>query len=199
MSKLIPKEDRKIVVGSIVIFGLSILGFCTLCSVSSWISIITVDVYFIYVIVYAARKSDVYKPDNWKYGKWIPNRFSGLFVFLFLYLSAITAFAKILMQAGAPGYVLANGDNSNHLALYKSFISITSLDYDNYAAESLGLQESYGLQRLQMFQSFNGILLLTATFGFLIARISNFKEKITLESINNRLRKSKRYRRSKKY
>ena len=68
------------------------------------------------------------------------------------------------MQAAAPDYT------SLKCAIYKSAVSITSFSYDDYGGQP------WRLQLLQIWQSFSGLLLLTAAFGFLISRLSSFKE-----------------------
>lgn len=183
MSNLIKPEDWKIIAGAAIVFVLSIFSLYVTISyfsiIAAWLSIIVVDLYFMFVILYAARKSDEYKPDEWKWSSWVPNKFSGVIVFAFLYFSAIISFAKMFMYAEAPDY------SDSQLSLYKSLISITSFSYDDYKLKSCGLQW------LQMFQSFNGILLLTTTFGFLISRISSFKEEINLTNIKSEIQNMK--------
>lgn len=186
MTNPIFKEDLKIIGGAAFIFILSLFGLLSAIDyfsiIAAWISVITVDIYFIYVVFYAARRSDVAKDKNkkWNWEYWIPNKFSGVIVFGLLYFSVIISFAKI-MQPTENGYP----QNAAFYDFYQSFISITAFNYELVKDKSDSVQ-----QFLQLFQSFNGILLLTATFGFLISRISNFKEEITLESIHSEIKKN---------
>jgi hypothetical protein len=175
--KCFEKIDWYLMFASLIILTISIMSLCWswLCTASILIAI--VDIYFIYVILYAARKSDVYKPKKWCWGILIPNRVSGVIVFVFLYLSVIFSFAEVLFYAHAPNYF------NTQEAFYSSFMSITSFEYEHYPSKFSNLQN------LQMFQSFNGILLLTATFGFLVARISTFKEKVSGDDIHSLIEK----------
>ncbi|OJV71036.1 MAG: hypothetical protein BGO42_04275 [Flavobacterium sp. 40-81] len=141
----------------------------------SWIIVILLNTYLVYVVFYASIKSDSHKGENWFWGKVIPNRFSGVIVFVCIYLCIILGFSEILLAEEAPNC------NTKECAFFKSFISLTSFSFDNYDGQT------WHLQKIQMWHSFNGLLLLTATFGFLISRISNFKEKISLEKLDQKI------------
>lgn len=150
---------------------LAIVGLCVSCIWCSGISLFFVDIYIFYVVLYAARRSDTHKDESWWWYKYMPNRLGGVFIFVFLYAAAIVSIAGILKQTDMPGY-----QTDNLSAVYKSFIAIASFSYDDLTGiESLKYCDS--LKYLQMLQAFNGLLLLTATFGFLISRLSSFKEK----------------------
>ncbi|MEZ4809053.1 MAG: hypothetical protein R2819_01720 [Allomuricauda sp.] len=167
------KMDVRLVVLSTFILVMSIESLYCPWLNFSWPIIVIVDLYFIYVIFYAARKSDVYKPDDWKRGLGIPNRVGGVFVFTFLYLSVIFSFSEIILHAKGLG------NPTTEEAFYRSVMAITSFSHTPFPSELPDLQ------KLQMFQSFNGILLLTAAFGFLVARISTFREEVSWEDFTS--------------
>lgn len=170
------KDDIKIVGCSFVLCIISVTSLYGGLPKMAYASVAIVDLYFIYVILYAGRKSDEYKKDDWVWGQIVPHKFAGVFVFIFLYLSAVLGLAEVFVDQKAPDYTSPN------CALFKSWIAITSFSYDDYSGQS------WKLQKFQMWQAFNGILLLTATFGFLISRISSFKENKSLNEVHELLK-----------
>lgn len=162
------------VIFSFVLLLTSFISF--LCDIVflSYLTVIFVDLYLIYVILYAAFKSDFDEESKFFLDNLIPGKFWGVFVFVILYSCITFGFAEILMSENATDYTSKKGSLSH------SFISLTSFDFEKNANTSV-------LKALQMWFSFNGLLLLTMTFGFLISRISNFKEKITLQHIDDKL------------
>jgi hypothetical protein len=169
------KHDFKIVISSFILCVFSAIGLCCKLASIAYFSVVLADLYVIYVVFYAARRSDKYKNDDWTWGLIIPNKFAGVIVFIFLYLSVVFGLAAVFLAHQAPDYM------SRSSAWYKSWIAITSFSYEVDYSKYSGIP--WRLQALQVWQAFNGILLWTATFGFLISRISNFKERKTLEDV----------------
>src|SRR5436190_17675541 len=100
MSSPFKGQDVTIIVGTFLLFLFSILSLYQNVAWIAYVTVLAVDIYFVYVIFYAARKSDVHKSDDWVFGSIVPYKFAGVFVFVLLYASAVVGLAEVLFDQG---------------------------------------------------------------------------------------------------
>lgn len=164
-------NTRRLILSSFVLLLLSGLSVIFKMPVwSSLIFILLIDIYMLFLLFMAAGISDGFFNEGNDsllnlFLKLVPTRLTGLILFFIFLSSVILFFANNYL-------VLGDGFNNKIQnpfdAIYFSFITLTTLGFDNISPEW------QNVKALVMFEILTAINLFLGSFALLVSRLSNF-------------------------
>ncbi|HCG03163.1 MAG TPA: hypothetical protein DEV93_21810 [Chloroflexi bacterium] len=128
----------------------------------AWAAVLSVDLYLLAVLVFAALQADdkEFRKNNSWVTRWFPRRTAGVFVMFLLFVASVTGFGGL--------YVGSDVFPKSTSSLDSLYYSVLILGFSDFSPRA-----GYG-QVVVLCQLMSGIVLLIGAFPLLISRLSTF-------------------------